>query len=203
MKKDLANNLTKSPPQVEIVTLAVFLLGGDQKVIDTEDAAIEAHRLAPGRFSWRKHRDQVNLELVRVYLSDAKKPLKGGWLEGSGKDGWSLTPAGVKWAKQASRQLMGRELGRERQNSKSGSIDERRWRRERVRIQSTSAWDRWTHGEREIPRRDAAEVFRIDSYADQRLRNLKVARSRALFDEDPEVGPFLLHMAEIVGREEH
>ena len=99
-------------PQVEVVTLAVYLLGGDQRAIDTEDVAIEAHRLAPGRFAWRKYPDQVNLELVRVYLSDAKKPAKGEWLEGSGKDGWSLTPAGLRWAKEAARTVKGQDLRR-------------------------------------------------------------------------------------------
>ena len=85
IKSDL-DPLTKSPPQVQIVTLAVYLLGGDQKVIDTEDVAVKAYQLAPGRFSWRKYPDQVNLELVRVYLSAGKKPSRGAWLEGSGRE---------------------------------------------------------------------------------------------------------------------
>jgi hypothetical protein len=201
MKKTHKISLT-SPPQVEIVTLAVYLLGGDQRAIDTEDAAIEAHQLAPGRFAWRKHPEQVNLELVRVYLSDAKKPSKGGWLEGSGKEGWSLTPAGLRWAKAASRVLAGRDLKRRRQDLRSGSVDERRWRRERARITSTPAWSRWTKDETDASTREAADVFRIDSYADRRLRNLKVARIRAMFESDAEVAPFLARMSEIIEREE-
>jgi hypothetical protein len=201
MKKVGTISLT-SPPQVEIVTLAVFLLGGDQRAVDTEDAAIEAHRLAPSRFSWRKYPEQVNLELVRVYLSDAKKSSKGGWLEGSGREGWSLTPAGLRWAKTASRRLVGRDLQRRRQDLRSGSIDERRWRRERARITSTPAWGRWNQDRAGISAREAADVFRIDSYADQRLRNLKVARIRAMFDSDAEVAPFLTRMAELVEHKE-
>ena len=202
MKKVSEKSLT-SPPQVEVVTLAVYLLGGDQRAIDTEDVAIEAHRLAPGRFSWRKYPDQVNLELVRVYLSDGKKASKGGWLEGSGKEGWSLTPAGLKWAKDASRKLAGRDLQRPRQDLRSGSVDERRWRRERTRITSTPAWTHWIQDQTDVSAREAADVFRIDSYADQRLRNLKVGRIRAMFENDPDVGPFLARMAEIIEREEH
>ena len=34
----------------EIVTLSVFLLGGDTALIDTEDIAVKANELAPGRF---------------------------------------------------------------------------------------------------------------------------------------------------------
>src|SRR5262249_29068086 len=72
MKKMPEKRLT-SPSQAEIVTLAVYRLGGAQRAIDTEDAAVEAHRIAPGRFSWKKYPDQINLELIRVFLSDAKK----------------------------------------------------------------------------------------------------------------------------------
>jgi len=144
----------------------------------------------------------VNLELVRVYLSDAKKPSNGAWLDGSGREGWSLTPAGLTWAKQAASRLLKGDLGRERQESKSGSIDERRWRRERARIQGTAAWSHWNEAGRTISPHDAADVFRIDSYADQRLRNLKIARTRALFENDPEVGPFLVRMAEILEQQE-
>jgi hypothetical protein len=189
-------------PQVEVVTLAVYLLGGDQRAIDTEDVAIEAHRLAPGRFAWRKYPDQVNLELVRVYLSDAKKPAKGEWLEGSGKDGWSLTPAGLRWAKEAARTVKGQDLRRRREDLRSGSVDERRWRRERARITSTPAWERWSAGETTFSVREAADVFRIDSYADQRLRNLKVGRIRAMFETDADVASFLSTMATIVENEE-
>jgi hypothetical protein len=202
MKKTLIKSLT-STPQVEVVTLAVYLLGGDQRAIDTEDVAIEAHRLAPGRFSWRKYPEQVNLELVRVYLSDGKKASKGAWLEGSGKEGWSLTPAGLKWAKDASPKLAGRDLQRPRQDLRSGSVDERRWRRERTRITSMPAWDHWIQNQTDFSIREAADVFRIDSYADQRLRNLKVGRTKAMFENDPDVAPFLARMAEIIEREEH
>ncbi len=68
----------------EIVTVAVYILGGISGAVDTEDVAIKANELAPGRFSWKKYPTQVNLEVVRVYLSDAKKPSKGAYLLGSG-----------------------------------------------------------------------------------------------------------------------
>lgn len=58
--------------QAELVTVAVYLLGGELRKIDTEDTAMKAHEIAPGRFAWRKYPGQINLELVRVALSDAK-----------------------------------------------------------------------------------------------------------------------------------
>src|SRR5262245_22160571 len=82
----------------QIIVLATYMLGGERQPIDTEDLAVKAHELAPGRFSWRKYRDQINLELVRVYASDAKKQAHGALLRGSGNDGWMLTQVGVAWA---------------------------------------------------------------------------------------------------------
>jgi hypothetical protein len=52
----------------EIVTLAAYLLGGDTQYVDTEDVAVKANELAPGRFTWRKYRNQINIENVRTFL---------------------------------------------------------------------------------------------------------------------------------------
>src|SRR4051794_12358128 len=92
MTRELANH--------EVVTLAVYLLGGDRGAVGTEDVAKKANELAPGRFTWRKYKDQINLEVVRVYLSDAKKKAKGAYLIGSGNTGWSLSEAGLRFAGQ-------------------------------------------------------------------------------------------------------
>ena len=62
----------------EIVTLAVYLLGGDTQRVDTEDVAVKANALAGGRFTWRKYPDQINIDAVRKRLWDAAKPEKGG-----------------------------------------------------------------------------------------------------------------------------
>ena len=182
--------------------MAVYLLGGDQHAVDTEDAAIKAQELAPGRFSWRKYPEQINLELVRVYLSDAKKPEKGGLLLGSGRTGWSLTKAGLNWARQAAQQSLGKDLTRSRAQSKAGSIDENRWRRERGRIQLSPAWKHWVGRNQGPTAREAAEVFRIDSYAVGPIREKKITRLLSMFDEDQEIAPFLNRMAQLLTQSE-
>jgi hypothetical protein len=201
MKKVPVKSLTKSASQTEVVTLATYLLGGAQRAIDTEDIAIEAQRLAPGRFSWRKYPDQINLELVRVYLSDAKKSDKGELLIGSGRTGWRLTQRGLKWAQRAARNIKNITTSRTRAQSRSGSIDEQRWRRERSRIQATRAWMMWIEGKRDIPQADAKAIFRIDSYAKGDLREAKITRVRSLFLEDEELGPFLDYLIVDLNRE--
>jgi hypothetical protein len=194
MGKHPEKRLTKGASQTEVVTLATYLLGGAQKAIDTEDIAVEAHRLAPGRFAWKKYPDQINLELIRVYLSDAKKSDKGELLLGSGRTGWRLTQRGLKWAQQAAQNIKDFQTTRTRAQSRSGSIDEQRWRRERSRIQATQAWKMWAQGERDIPQADAKAIFRIDSYAKGDLREAKITRVRSLFLEDEELRPFIDHL---------
>lgn len=194
--------MTTAMSQVRVVTLAVFLEGGDQKAVDTEDVAVRASQLAPGRFSWRKYPEQINLELVRVYLSEAKSPEQGGLVVGSGRTGWSLTPAGLEWARDASKNLRGRDLSRSRDQSGGGSVDERRWRRERARLLATPAWKRWAAGRKaDVAAKDAAEVFRIDSYAEGRMRATKITRLRSLFVDDGELSPFLEAMTQILETE--
>ena len=193
-KKGERFNLTSEHSHLEVVTLAVFLEGGDKRSVDTEDVAIRAHQIAPGRFSWKKYPDRVNLEIVRVYLSDAKKPEKGALVDGSGRTGWNLTPAGLGWAREAAQGMLGQDLSRGREQGKGGSIDERRWRREHERLVGTSAWIKWSEGRADaITPREAAEVFRIDSYADadRRMSDRKITRVRGLFVQDPDVAAFL------------
>src|SRR5438132_13427511 len=93
---DPQKKLTKSTR--ELVTLALYRLGGAQRAIDTEDVAMEAHRIGPGWFSWKKYLDQINLELVRINLVHAKE---NGLAIGLGRTGWRLTQKGLKWAEQA------------------------------------------------------------------------------------------------------
>lgn len=159
---------------------------------------MKAYELAPSRFSWRKYPQQVNLELVRVSLSDAKKAEKGELLTGSGKTGWTLTSKGLLWATNAAKSLLTQDLSRSREDGRGGSVDEQRWRRERERILASRAWATWATGDRNIAERDAAEVYRIDSYAVGRMWSLKITRLKSLFAEDVDVLPFLVRTAEIL-----
>ena len=83
----------------QVVTMAVFALGGETKAIDIEDIAVEAFRYFPERFSWRKFHDMIDLRAVQYALKDAcyvdiGEPL----LAGSVKHGYMLTPFGRNWA---------------------------------------------------------------------------------------------------------
>ena len=96
----------RTPSNVDIVVVALYLRGGTVKKAHTEDIALDAYRLAPAQFSWRKYPKYPDKEIARIALMDAAKPDKGQLVEGragrsaKGKevDGWQLTPEGAKWA---------------------------------------------------------------------------------------------------------
>jgi len=192
------------PTGPELAALALYALGGGARVVDTEDVAFKLHELAPGRFSWRKYPDQINLELVRVALSDARKPESGSLVAGKGKSGWSLTAAGQRWAEENGSRLLDADLTTERAERTAGSVDERRWQRERVRLLTTDAWQEWTvEGDpAPITREAACELFRIDRYVVGRAREIKINLLREMFGEDEELARFIEAAATTVLKEE-
>ena len=56
---------------------------------------------------------------------------------------------------------------------------------------ATTAWVKWLAGDKATTEREARDVFRIDLYADTRMRDIKVARLRSMFDDHPDLGPFI------------
>lgn len=198
-RKVASEPLTQRLSLSETVAVALWHLGGDQHPIDTEDVAKKVNELAPGAFTWRKYPDQINLELVRVNLSDAK--LKAKLVTGGGRHGWSLTPHGVAIAREKAHLTEGAPE-RTRAERRSGSIDEVRWRRERDRVLATTAWTAWHDDPTSVSTRQASDVFRIDTYAVGRIRDLKVNRLLELFDDDLELKPFLKAMAARIAAEE-
>jgi hypothetical protein len=176
-KKNLSNH--------EIVTLAVYLLGGESRQVDTEDVAIKANELAPGRYVWKKYREQVNLEIIRVYLSDAKKPAKGGYLIGNGNEGWLLTERGLQFSRSHGPSLGDAQLARE-----PITTQERKWRQtERSRIRASDALAKYQAGGIDaVSQEDIEGLFRLNAYIRGRARERKVLKIVNTFGDDPEVG---------------
>jgi hypothetical protein len=199
MKKSSKKVLTKILiTSHDVVILAAFQLGASQKAIDTEDIAVKASELAPGRFSWRKYPDQINLELVRVTLSDLKKGAYSGLLSGSGRSGWTITAKGLEWINQNEKRLLRSELGRAPEDAKFGSIDSAREQRERKRLKASKAWGQWLSEPSKVSRTDAESVLRVDSYTTDRAFELKINRLKTTFRRDKEMSRFLDHMVEIL-----
>lgn len=185
---------------VEIVTVAVYLCGGRSEPVDLEDVAFKANKLAPGRFTWRKYKDQISLEHIRVYLSDAKKEKNGCYLTGTGDAGWMLTDAGHRFAQDAAAEVVGKEVALARTRV---SVAEKRWmHRERSRLLASDIFIRARQlGVGNVTHRDAALLFKLDDYVRGLARNRKVQRYVALLGADEEVGSVVRALADKLGEE--
>ena len=169
----------------DTVLLAVYLLGGESGPIDTEDIAVKVNILAPGAFTWRRYPNQINLEIVRVVLSNLKRSQGGRLLVGAGKDGWMLTERGLQSAKEFSG-----KSGRSRAGKTPLSQKEKSWMRsERERMLRSPAYAKFRAGELEgVSEQEAAAFFRLDSYVTGRAREQKLLRLINVFGDDADLG---------------
>jgi hypothetical protein len=179
----------------EIVTIAVFLVGGNQDYVDTEDIAIKVSELAPGRFSWRKYPEQINIEKVRTSLSDAKKPKNGGFLLGKHSQGWLLSEAGLKFSKSRLSDLENTDISRQPINKKEIAW----YRSEKIRMLATNAFEKANSNNLDdITPLEAETFFRLDEYVKGQARERKVSRIVTAFSDDPDLGIIIKNLAKKV-----
>ncbi len=178
----------------ELLTLVVYLVGGDTREVDTEDVAVKANELAPGRFTWRKYADQINLEIVRACLSDAKKKKYGALLNGTGTTGWLLTETGLEFAKKVVDRVDNPAAAVKRLNS-----DEKRRRKtEQARVAASEAFRKYAAGDQDqVTKREVETVFRLNEYIVGNFRQKKVQRIVNALGDNDEVGNAVRFFAEI------
>jgi hypothetical protein len=179
---------TKTLSNLEIVTLAVHLLGGATQRVDAEDIAFKVNEIAPGRFTWRKYKEQISLEAVRKRLWDATLEKTGAYLYGNDREGWMLTPSGLKFAKTNQLFLKKFDLQREPLNLK----ERKRLSRERERMLTSDAYTKFAAGQSDaISSQETESFFRVDAYVTGSARTEKILRAKTLFGEDKELGSLI------------
>lgn len=185
----------KSLSNYEVVVLAAYLLGGRAQSVDTEDIAIKSNEIAPGRFSWRKYKGQINIDYVRVALFDAQKNENGSYVTGSAKDGWQLTAAGAAFCDEMMKVAKDVDLSRDR-----GDRKEQMWaRRERIRLLNEVAYQKFDGGNVEdVTLAELERFFRIDDYVIGNAREARLRRILNLFGQDPKLGKAVLALAKML-----
>ncbi len=183
----------KKLPTRQVVVIAAYMIGGSDSAVETEDIAVKANEIAPGRFNWRKYPGQVNLESVRKRLSDASKPVTGKLLIGSDRNGWLLTTAGIEFAKDHVGAIS-------KEASRPFSLSERAFlRAERDRLRETDAYRKFYQKKPDqITKREAETFFRIDDYVIGDFRTKKVRRLVDAFSADVEIGSLVSRLAVMV-----
>jgi hypothetical protein len=180
---------------LEVVALAVYMLGGESRYIHTEDVAVKANELTPGRFTWAKYPDQINIHTIMTHLWDAKSSRKGSILIGSEKEGWMLTESGLDLARRRIDALKGVQKA-----PKKLTAGERQWKRgERIRMLNTDAFRKVAaDGTEGVTREEAEAFFRLNDYVVGDTRERKITRAVNVFGEDPDFGHIVKMLAEKV-----
>ena len=191
-RRPTANKPITDLSNSEIVVIAAFRTGAAGLHADTEDIAVKANEIGPGRFTWKKYPDQINIDTVRKRLWDARNR---GYLVGSERDGWLLTEVGTEFARQYKRSLGAEKATRL-------SLNERKWRKlEKLRLLTTAAHLKFKSGySSDITAREAQGFFRIDAYVGKSAIEDKILRILNAFSDDDEIGPTVKHVASLVRR---
>lgn len=187
----------KPLPNHWAVVLALFYLEGWLSHVDTEDVAKKANEIAPSQFSWRKYKDQINIDNVRWALLDAKKKDTGQLVTGSAKSGWMLTPKGYDFAKALASKNEG-----QRATGRSRTRHTHKWRnREKARMLEETAYSKFKCGnEKAISPRETERFFNLDDYVTGAQRQERINRIVSEFGQDQELGAAIQYLETIVKR---
>lgn len=180
----------------ELVVLAAYLAGAESALVDTEDIAIKANELAPGRFTWRRYKEQINIDTVRKRLWDATKPERGAYLSGSEKVGWRLTKAGFDFAsRHASDGMMSQPS-----KARASQAERKTHTRELKRMMSDEAFQKVSLGlTASITKSEAERFFRIDDYVTGKARAAKIERFRIIATDNSELAQAIKILSKLIG----
>jgi hypothetical protein len=169
----------------EVIALAMLNLGGEARFVDTEHIAVEANRIAPGRFSWVHYPDQINIHNIKTCLWKSKSVATGYLVLGSDKRGWMLTKKGAEMAMKLASQLPETIPAISRQDDKSD-----KWKSvERARLINSDAFKKFSdRGDEAVTKAEVEAFFRINDYVIGDVREKKIVRLLNVFGDDPDLG---------------
>ena len=173
MKKDLLPNL-------DIVTIALFILGNGTKSFDKEEIATKADEIAPIRFRWKTNPNMISDGLVWDALSNARK--KGYVLENTTK--YLLTIEGVKYAQENIHKIKNYDQTRTRFNKKDKEVYENT----KDRILRSSAYLKAKENKlSQIASNEFQNFFRINEYMDKKQIKEKIHKLKNMFINDKDL----------------
>lgn len=120
---------------LDVVLFVLDGLGGATVKVPTERIAFESARLAPDRFCWvmQEYRHFPDKDVARIALEDAAKTKYGQLVQGKhareqSRDGWVLTPSGVRWLKSNRERIAAALSHDERDVHRLSPIEDKRFR---------------------------------------------------------------------------
>ena len=168
----------------EIVTIALYNLGGGIGSFSIELIATEADKLAPGRFRWKTNPEMISDSNTWDALSNARK--KKYILQQSQEkntDSYMLTEEGIKFAKQNLNKVKNFDQSKVRI-----PVSRELYDNTKSRLQATEAYKKMTSNRaNEISSREYNDFFRLNNYMKNTQKNEKIQKIKNLFLADKEL----------------
>ncbi len=153
----------KKIKNIELVTIALYEVGGANNFKDTEDVAVKADEIDNERFKWRnkKYKKYIDRGLIVESLNAARVRRIGSFLKGNDDKGWILTPIGLEFCKRVKNTFPKLTIRKKR----ISKIEKKYLLREENRIINTEAYIKFINGEgSNINEKDIKKLFKIDDY---------------------------------------
>lgn len=187
---------------VVVALTALSVLGGAERLVDIEEVALMAFKMAPERFGWRTRRDLPSWERVRtsfVHANQSERRHHRPPLVSSNTDGesWRLTAEGVVFVQRNANKIQSLQ-GSGPRTRRTGKSAERT--REIRRHPVFCAFARGTPVE-DIQRYQLADLLLCppDSSVEGAHRKVNAAKAAAVDAGDQEVATFLERVEEKLG----
>ncbi len=174
--------MQKKIKNIELVTIALYEIGGATKSKDTEDIAIQADKIDDERFKWKnkKYKDYIDKGLILESLKAAKNRAIGSFLKGNDEKGWILTPNGLNFSKN-SKKLFSNLKVRKKRLSKS---EKNYLLREEYRIMNTDAFNKYySNKQNQITDIDIKKLFKVDDYTTKKDLEKRILKLLDNFSE--------------------
>lgn len=158
--------IEKKIKNIELVTIALYEIGGARKSIDTEDIAVKADNIDDERFKWRnkKYKKFIDKSLIIESLNAARVRKIGAFVKGNDKQGWILTSLGLNFCKVSKHKFNGLVIRKKRLTK----IEKKYLLREENRIKDTNAYQKFlTDNQKDITKNDIKNLFKINDYTSQ------------------------------------
>jgi|TARA_Y100000294_G_scaffold138427_1_gene131649 hypothetical protein len=174
---------------VEILLNAVSSIGGVQNHLDTEDIAQKAYKISSSAFCWKKYKDQIDLNKVKVNLYLAHKR---GFITGNEKKGWMLSDKGLDAIQKAKNK---NSNGFKLRTLKKDKIESER---EIARISNNDTFLNYIKSHEKPNLRQMQGIFKIDNYTSFENKSKRVRKVINLCKSNSEIFKFLNKNKQII-----
>ena len=167
----------------EIVTIALYNLGGGIGSFDIESIAKQEDKIAPGRFRWRTDPNMISDSNTWDALSNArKKKYILQQAQEKNTDSYLLTEEGIKFSKNNIKKIKSFDQGKIRIAVSKEIFDNTK-----ARLQSSIAYKKVLENKiNEISSREFNDFFRLNDYMKKNQKNEKIQKIKNLFISDKE-----------------